>query len=528
MVQATGRRCLWASMMVLVATGCGQGASPDPVPRTFEADQVIAAALLRERSNSHQHPSKLDRKLSAALERAGFTGTIGASIEQRLGRPINPRLADLGRLLWFDTSGGLHNDNTCGGCHSPANAFGDSQSIAIGVQNNNRVGPGRTGPRNQRRTPSAANAAFYPALMWNGRFSAPSGDPFDNSRGFLFPAPEGSTRFAPGDQVVTHLLVAQAHIPPTELVEVAGFTGTSGSIAPEFDAFDDGKGGVVPPPDTSGFRNEPIRQAVLGRLNSTPTYRLLFGDIFPEVAAGAPIDFAMFGRAIAEFEFTLVFADAPLDRFARGDRRAMTVQQKEGALLFFGRGRCSDCHAVGGPSNEMFSDFQMHVLAVPQIAPRFGVGLGNVNFDGPGRDEDFGLEQVTGNPADRYKFRTSPIRNVALQPAFFHNGAFTRLEDAIRHHLDVAASAKGYDPVRAGVGRDLTFRLGPIQPALDRIDPLLVTPIRMDGHEFEALVAFVRWGLLDDRASKQDLCELVPATVPSGFPTMLFEECPQR
>ena len=58
-------------------------------------------------------------------------------------------------------------------------------------------------------------------------------------------------------------------------------------------------------------------------------------------------------------------------------------------------------------------------------------------FDGPGEDEDFGLEQVTGDPADRYKFRTSPLRNVALQPAFFHNGAFTRLEDAIRHHLDV-------------------------------------------------------------------------------------------
>jgi cytochrome c peroxidase len=459
------------------------------------------------------------------LGRAGFTGSVGASIERRLGRRIEPRLANLGRLLWFDTSGGLHDDNTCGGCHSPANGFGDSQSIAIGVQNNNRVGPGRTGPRNQRRTPTAVNAAFYPALMWNGRFSAPSGDPFDNSRGFLFPAPEGSTRFPPRDPVVTHLLVAQAHIPPTELVEVAGFTGTAGTIAPEFDPFDDGQGGVVPLPDASGFRNEPIRQAVLARLNSTPAYRLLFGEVFPEVAAGAPIDFTMFGRAIAEFEFTLVFADAPIDRFARGDRLAMTRQQKEGALVFFGQGRCATCHAVGGQSNEMFSDFQMHVLAVPQLAPRFGVGLGNVIFDGPGKDEDFGLEQLTGNPADRYKFRTSPIRNVALQPTFFHNGAFTRLEDAIRHHLDPVASARGYDPVRAGVDRDLTLRLGPIEPALDRIDPLLARPIHLDDHQLDALIAFVGKGLLDDRARRHHLCRLVPASVPSGSPTMLFEGC---
>ena len=50
----------------------------------------------------------------------------------------------------------------------------------------------------------------------------------------------------------------------------------------------------------------------------------------------------------------------------------------------------------------------------------------NVTFDGPGQNEDFGMEQVTSNPTNRYKFRTSPIRNVALQTAFFHNGAFTR------------------------------------------------------------------------------------------------------
>jgi cytochrome c peroxidase len=283
----------------------------------------------------------------------------------------------------------------------------------------------------------------------------------------------------------------------------------------------------VPPPDASGFRNEPIRQAVLARLNTTPAYRALFAAIFPEVAAGAPIDFTMFGRAIAEFEFTLTFADAPIDRFARGDLKALTVPQKEGALVFFGSGRCVSCHAVSGASNEMFSDFEMHVIGVPQIAPAFGAGTGNVIFDGPGRDEDFGLEQITGNPADRYKFRSSPLRNVALQPAFFHNGAFKRLEDAIRHHLNVFESARGYNPVPAGVDRDLTYRLGPIEPVLERVDPLLATPIELSAKEFETLVAFVRDGLLDERAKRQNLCALIPRSVPSGYPTMRFEECPQ-
>src|SRR5262249_56785444 len=112
----------------------------------------------------------------------------------------------------------------------------------------------------------------------------------------------------------------------------------------------------------------------------------------------------------------------------------------------------------------MFSDFSQHVIGVPQIAPLNG----NVTFDGPGQNEDFGLEQITGDPNDRYKFRTSPIRNVALQPTFFHNGAFTRLEDAVRHHLDVFTSARNYDPVAAGIGSGLSSAIGPVEPPLVR------------------------------------------------------------
>ncbi len=487
---------------------------------------VSAVLMLMSRGFAQDEPSGagLDARLAEALRQAGFTGEVGASLEQRLGRPVDKKLADLGRLLWFDKISGLHSDNSCSGCHSPTNGFGDTQSIAIGIQNNNLVGPDRAGPRNQRRTPMAANTAFLPKLMWNGRFSAISGDPFDNSQGFKFPPPEGTTRFPPNDPIITHLLIAQAHIPPTELNEAAGFTGTKGTLDPRFDVFDDGLGTPVPPPDSSGSRNEPIRQAVLKRLNASAAYRKLFGDNFPEVANGAPIDFSMFGRAIAEFEFSLIFANAPIDRFARGEAEAMSGEEKEGALLFFGKARCVQCHAVAGPSNEMFTDSTNRVIGVPQIAPFFGLKKGDTIFDGPGEDEDFGAEQITGDPADRYKFRTSPLRNVALQPAFFHNGSFTRLEDAVRHHLNVFDSARHYDP-RA---EDLTHRLGPIEPVLDRVDPLLKTPISLSEDEFNSLVKFVRHGLLDPRAKRKHLCRLVPEAVPSGMTLAIFEKCSEE
>jgi len=130
----------------------------------------------------------LDQQLEAVLAEHGFTGAIESTLPTRLGRPIDRQLADTGRLLFFDTVGGLNNDNNCSGCHSPTHGFGDTQSIAIGVENNGIVGPGRTGPRNQRRTPTLANSAFFPNLMWNSRFAALSHDPFDNSAGFSFPA----------------------------------------------------------------------------------------------------------------------------------------------------------------------------------------------------------------------------------------------------------------------------------------------------------------------------------------------------
>jgi cytochrome c peroxidase len=460
--------------LIPVFGGCTERAAPDRITAVPAPAASVASA------------DGLDAELQARLAALGFTGRIASTLETRLGRRIDHQVAEVGRMLWFDPIGGLNDDNTCAGCHSPTNGFGDTQPIAIGIENNGVVGPGRTGPRNQRRSPLVLNTAFYPTLMWNSRFHARSGDPFDNSQGFVFPDPEGlSLSYQP------HLLTAQAFIPPTERVEVAGF------------AFPGG--------------NDDIRNEVLRRLNSARTYRELFARAFPDVKNGSPITFDHFGRAIAEFEFTLVAADAAIDRYARGVRNALTERQKQGALLFFGAAGCVRCHAVSGRSNEMFSDFRQHVAGVPQIAP----SVGNVTFDGPGHDEDFGLEQITGAAVDRYGFRTSPLRNVALQTAFMHNGAFVRLEDAIRYHLDAAGQAATYVPDRLPV--DLRGPLGPMSPVLARLDPTLRTPVALSDAEFDALVDFVRNGLLDPAAQPERLRRLVPERLPSGRASLRFE-----
>jgi cytochrome c peroxidase len=287
-------------------------------------------------------------------------------------------------------------------------------------------------------------------------------------------------------------LVAQAFIPPTERNEMAGF---------EF------KGD-----------NDDIRNEVVKRLNDTPNYRKLFRAVYRDIGRADPITYDHLALAIAEFEFSLTFADAPLDRFARGDRDAMTASEKRGALLFFGKARCVSCHAVAGQSNEMFSDFTPHAIGVPQVAPK----KTNSIFDGPDANEDFGLEQITGKATDRYKFRTSPLRNIGLQPAFFHNGAYTTLEEAIAHHLDVEGSLKYYTPV-GRLPDDLTAPLGPSKPLLDALDPRIRRPIKLTKTEFIDLVTFVRTGLLDPRATPENFAKLIPSQLPSRLDPLEFE-----
>ncbi|HYB97305.1 MAG TPA: hypothetical protein VEC39_20200, partial [Vicinamibacterales bacterium] len=177
-------------------------------------------------------------------------------------------------------------------------------------------------------------------------------------------------------------------------------------------------------------------------------------------------------------------------------------------------------------SNEMFSDFKEHVVGVPQVFPSFGVNTGNVIFSGPGENEDFGREERSGDPDDRYKFRTAPLRNLMASPAFFHNGAFIRLKDAIRFHLDVVRGANQYDPDAAGVPADLR-QVGPVVPEA-LIDPRLKERISLTESELDDLVRFVGNGLSDERARKSHLCALIPPRLPSGLPVATFEGCPSQ
>ena len=93
----------------------------------------------------------------------------------------------------------------------------------------------------------------------------------------------------------------------------------------------------------------------------------------------------------------------------------------------------------------------------------------------------------------------------------------------MRFHLDVVSTARDYDPVRAGVSSDLRGALGPIEPVLARLDPLMSTPVILTRHEFRQLIDFLSNGLLDDRARPENLRKLIPKNVPSERAIQIFQ-----
>jgi cytochrome c peroxidase len=288
-----------------------------------------------------------------------------------------------------------------------------------------------------------------------------------------------------------HLLGAQAFTPVIDRAEMAGF-------------------------DFQGTNDE-MRALISARVDSIPGYRSAFEASFPDVADGAELEYAHIGAALAEFQLTLVRANSPVDRYARGDLDALTFDAKEGGRIFFQRrGSCFECHATLGYANEMFSDFVTHNIAVPQVTP-FET---NMSFDGPGKNEDFGRERVTGDPDDRYEFRTTPLRNASFQPTFMHNGAFVCLEDAIRHHQRMHESLETYSTTR--LDPSLQAIPGPTSPMAEMAHEFSRTPIEMTDRELDQVTEFVR-ALSDPDASPEALRHLVPETVPSGLPVHRFD-----
>lgn len=405
----------------------------------------------------------------------------------------------LGNLLFYDKILSGNKNTSCATCHHGMAATGDGLSLSIG-EGGTGLGVSRdTGfesdavhERVPRNAPHVFNAGAKEMLVMfhDGRVSADDSQP----SGFQSPA---------GDVLpmgLDNTLAAQAMFPVTSATEMAGQVGENevadqvavGQLA--------GPGGVW--------------DLLAQRIQNIPEYVDLFVTAFADVNQASDIEFVHIANALAAFEAVVWRADnSPFDQYLRGDKGAMSPNQVAGMNLFYGEAGCADCHSgqLLGPADSFKS------IGMIQLGP--GKGDNHPGYD-DGHD-DFGRERVTGDPADRYKFRVLSARNVLLTGPWGHTGAYDNLEDLIKHHLDPYTATLNYDrtqvklPYRQDLD-DLDFYV--FDDAVRR-DAILqsseIEPRSLTDVQIARLIDFL--DAATDRRSV-NLRNEVPRMVPSGLP----------
>jgi cytochrome c peroxidase len=123
--------------------------------------------------------------------------------------------------------------------------------------------------------------------------------------------------------------------------------------------------------------------------------------------------------AIAEYMRTMICKDTAYDRFAAGDKAALTEQQQRGLDVFVGKGACLTCHAPPYFSTAMGVDGGIY----------FNVGIGTQVADDK---VDIGRMKVTNDAKDWAAFKPPSLRNVTKSAPYFHDGSVGKLEDAVK------------------------------------------------------------------------------------------------
>jgi cytochrome c peroxidase len=216
---------------------------------------------------------------------------------------------------------------------------------------------------------------------------------------------------------------------------------------------------------------EPTR--LLARLAAIPEYRERFAAAFPEPAGEPSLSLANLARALAAFERTLVSRDSRYDRFARGERSALSPSERRGLNFFRSLAtRCFECHRL----------------------PTFEAPLAlSVGVPSP----DPGAAAISGLAAQRGFFGVPTLRNVALTAPYMHDGSLATLEAVVDFYRRGGGLAHGVPAARLHE---------------------FVRPIEMTDVEAADLVAFLR--ALSDESARPARPERVPSGLPvmAGFP----------
>jgi len=405
----------------------------------------------------------LDTELEEKLTTTSFTGEVSyyklpdsddyAAIPQDPQNPITAEKVKLGKLIFheaaFGTEGkfaGSFQKYSCASCHNAKAGFqaGVLQGIADGGVGFGTYGESRTKgaacPSDSLdvqpiRSVTILNTAYQKVMRWNGSMGATSlnsntqsqwtvGTPFyHNNLGY-------------------------------EGLETQSFVGLGGH-----------------------------RQKVDSVVQADSTYKAMFDDVFANEPIASRYTNLMAGLAMAAYSRTVLANQAPFQLWLEGDKEAMTDNQKEGALLFFGKAGCYRCH--NGPS---LATESFHALGLKDL---YQVGGSSVYQANVNSLENKGRGGFTGNQADLYKFKVPQLYNVKDSPIFGHGGSFSSVKDMVTYKNNAVAENPNV--------------------ATSQLSPMFM-PLGLTDGEIDKIVDFVENALHDPNLERY-----VPHSTPSGL-----------
>lgn len=154
-----------------------------------------------------------------------------------------------------------------------------------------------------------------------------------------------------------------------------------------------------------------------------PEYKPLFKKAFPDEEPSADT----VAKAIAAYERTLICNDTAYDKYAAGDKTALTDEQKDGLELFMSKAMCTACHAPPHFSTAYMGE-----------GTYFNVGIGIEGVEE--KDVDVGRMAVTQSEKDWAAFKPPSLRNVTKSAPYFHDGHTNNLKEAVKF-----MASGGYD-----------------------------------------------------------------------------------
>ena len=351
----------------------------------FGTNQLLPAVLLIASAYAGARIENLDGFVrQAALDH-------GLRPASQLFDATDSNLAEAGGVFFRSTNLSLNGDMACETCHLAQFSSADGLPNAVGVFGE---GEGRTRahsggmivPRNTLPLWGRGGVGFN-VFFWDGRIDFANAKPL---------TPFGDV--APSSDP----LVVAAHLPPIEIREM-----------------------IVDDDDVSRYKGESTKHA--NALHQRIVSHLVAreSDAVQQLAEqlrkrAGELTFGDVARSIAAFirqEFRMRDTKLHEHVFGTGD---LSERELQGAIVFYGKGKCANCHT--GP---YFSDLRFHAVPLPQL------GFGKNGFG-----IDYGRFNVTFTPDDLYRFRTPPLINVAETRPYGHAGSLPTVRDAITAHFD--------------------------------------------------------------------------------------------